>query len=122
MEIEEAVDQVINEFPENFEIRTFLIGHRAEVKSMCITEYNEVETLQMIKEESLEEGRKESRAEMAQKMIRANEPGGRRSYYIPTLGKMTWTDWQKIWIRFSYGTWTGGEIGMIKSYMTDPIF
>ncbi len=42
--------------PEDFEIREFLIGHKAEVKDMCITEYNEAGTLQMIREESREEG------------------------------------------------------------------
>jgi hypothetical protein len=38
------------------EIREFLIGHRAEVKDLCITKYNEAETMQMIREEGREEG------------------------------------------------------------------
>ena len=52
MGIEEAVDRAIREIPEDFEIREFLIGHRAEVKDMCITEYNEAKTMQMIREEA----------------------------------------------------------------------
>ncbi len=56
MGIEEAVDKAIQNMPEDFEIREFLVGHRAEVKDMCITEYNEAETLQMIREEGREEG------------------------------------------------------------------
>ena len=42
-----------------YAIRMFLIGNRAEVKGMCITEYNEAETMKMFKEEGREEGRKE---------------------------------------------------------------
>lgn len=56
MEIEQAVDKAIQDIPEKFEIREFLIGHRAEVKDLCITEYNEAETMQMIREEGREEG------------------------------------------------------------------
>ncbi len=56
MDIDQAVDQAIDEMPEEYEIRKFLVGHRAEVKGMCITEYNEAETLQMIRMESREEG------------------------------------------------------------------
>lgn len=51
MGIEEAIDMAIDNMPENFEIRRFLVGNRAEVKDMCITEYNEAETMQMFKEE-----------------------------------------------------------------------
>lgn len=31
-------------------------SNRAEVKNMCLTEYNEAETMQMFKEEGIEEG------------------------------------------------------------------
>ena len=52
---EGAIDEAINSMPVDFEIRQFLMGHRAEVKDMCITEDNEAETLQMIREEGREE-------------------------------------------------------------------
>ena len=55
MSLEEAVDCTLDEMPEDFCIREFLIGNRAEVKSMCLTEYNEAETMQMFKEEGREE-------------------------------------------------------------------
>ncbi len=84
-EIEEAVDHAIDDIPEDFEIRTFLIGHKAEVKDMCITEYNEAETLQMVKEEGRVEGKKEGRQdhanETAERMIQANEPGDKIALY-----------------------------------------
>jgi len=36
MRIEEAVDRVIEEMPEDFTIRQFLIGHRAEEKDASL--------------------------------------------------------------------------------------
>ena len=54
--IEEATDKAIDDMPEDFLIREFLIGNRAEVKNMCLTEYNEEETMQMFKQEGVEEG------------------------------------------------------------------
>ena len=63
MEIGEAVDKAINDMPADYEIRMFLMGNRAEVKDMCITEYNEAETMKMLREEGREEGRKEGRRE-----------------------------------------------------------
>lgn len=56
MDIEQAVDKAIDEMPEDYEIRLFLIGHRAEVKDLRITEYNKAETMRMIREEGREEG------------------------------------------------------------------
>ena len=44
-------DWAIQNMPKDFEIQEFLIGHRAEVKDLCITEYNEAEAMQMIREE-----------------------------------------------------------------------
>ena len=51
MTIEAAVDQAINGMPEDFVIKAYLTGNRAEVKNMCITEYNEAETMRMFKQE-----------------------------------------------------------------------
>ena len=41
--------------PEDFEIKEFLVEHQSEVKNMCLTEYDEAETMQMFKEEGREE-------------------------------------------------------------------
>ncbi len=48
---------IANEFPEydEFEIKKFIIANRAEVKDMCLTEYNETETMEMMKEEGRQE-------------------------------------------------------------------
>jgi predicted transposase YdaD len=63
MEIEQATDCTIHDMPENFEIREFLRGLRAEVEGLCIMEYNEADAMQMIREEGREEGRREGREE-----------------------------------------------------------
>lgn len=70
MDISVAVDKAINEMPDDFEIKSFLIGHKAEVTNMCLTEYNEAETMNMFKEEGREEGREAERVETVEKLIR----------------------------------------------------
>ena len=57
MGIAAAVDNAIMAMPEDFIIRSFLEQHQSEVRNMCLTEYNEAETMQMFKEEGREEGR-----------------------------------------------------------------
>ena len=54
MGIEDAVDKAIDDMPDSFLIRTYLLANRSEVKNMCITEYNEAETMHMLKEEAEE--------------------------------------------------------------------
>lgn len=63
MNINDAIDSAINEMPENFEIKKFIMANRAEVKDMCLTEYNEAETMEMIQEEARREGRQEGQRE-----------------------------------------------------------
>lgn len=58
-EIEAAVDKAIDEMPRGYNIKTFLLAHRAEVKMSCLTEYNEAETMELLKEEYLKRGRNE---------------------------------------------------------------
>ena len=50
-EISEAVNTALDEMPESFLIKCFLENNKAEVTDMCITEYNEAETLQAIGDE-----------------------------------------------------------------------
>ena len=55
-EIDEAVDKAITDMPKDFIIRPYLEEHRSEVKGMLLTEYNEVETMELFREEGREEG------------------------------------------------------------------
>ena len=54
--IEVAIGKAIDEMPEDFLIKEFIVANRAEVKDMCLTEYNEAEAMEMFKEEGREEG------------------------------------------------------------------
>ena len=54
MGLEPAIDKAIKDMPSDYAIKDFLVGHQAEVRDMCITEYNEAETMQMFKEEGRE--------------------------------------------------------------------
>ena len=42
--------------PDDFEIKQFLMENKAEVTKMCITEYDEAETMNGFKQEGIEEG------------------------------------------------------------------
>ena len=59
MEMELAVDKAIEKMPDNFEIKEFIVEHQSEVKNMCITEYNEAETMELFKRDAREEGLEE---------------------------------------------------------------
>lgn len=61
--MEEAIDNAINALDGDSSIKTFLTAHKAEVKNMCITEYDEERTLAELREEYKEEYKEEGRAE-----------------------------------------------------------
>ena len=61
--LETAIDRTLDSMPDSFQIKSFLEQHRAEVKNMLLTEYNEAETLEMFKRDYLAEGRAKGRAE-----------------------------------------------------------
>ena len=54
-----AVDRAITDMPDDFLIKPFLVSHRAEVKGMLLTEYNEAEQMELFREEGRAEGRAE---------------------------------------------------------------
>ncbi len=55
-ELESAIDRSITDMPEDYLIKPFLMAHRSEVRGMLLTEYNEVETMQLFKEDGKKEG------------------------------------------------------------------
>ncbi|MBR6028265.1 MAG: hypothetical protein IKP40_04180 [Clostridia bacterium] len=67
MPLEAAIDQMITTMPGEFIIKPYLEQHRAEVKGMLLTEYNEAKEMERLRkeyrEEFLEEGRAEGRVE-----------------------------------------------------------
>ena len=63
MTIEQAVDKALEDMPDDFVIKPFLMANRAEVKHMCITEYDEERTFAAMRREEREIGREEGIAE-----------------------------------------------------------
>lgn len=53
---DDAIDEALNEMPDDFLIKPFLMANKAEVKHMCITEYDESRTLAEQREEGRQEG------------------------------------------------------------------
>ena len=61
--VEDSVEAALDNMPDNYLLKPYLIANKAEVKRMCITEYNEERTMRLFKEEAREEGRAEGKAE-----------------------------------------------------------
>ena len=60
--LEAAIDAAIDEMPDSFELKKFLLGHRAEVKGMIIAEWDAEKAYQYARKEGMEDGRAEGRA------------------------------------------------------------
>ena len=87
MDMVDAVDKAIRDMPEDFEIRKFLTEHQSEVKNMCLTEYDEAETMQMFKEEGREEGLKEGREEGREEGRKEGREEGREEQLVEMVCK-----------------------------------
>ena len=57
--MQQKIDQTLKEMPDQFILKVFLLGHQAKVKGMLLTEYNEVEQMELFREEGRAEGREE---------------------------------------------------------------
>ena len=57
--LEEAVDKAIDELPEESVIKPFLLSNRAEVKRMCLTEYDEARIMAEQRQDGYDEGKKD---------------------------------------------------------------
>ena len=68
--LEAAIDAVIDEMPENFLIRKFLISNKAEVKGMFLTEYDQDKVLN----ESFKRGVLQSNTRVATVMLMGKYP------------------------------------------------
>ena len=64
-----AIDRTLREMPDDYDIKAFLLQNRAEVTSMCITEYDEAKNNELLRAECLAEGKAEGRAEERYKLL-----------------------------------------------------
>ena len=86
MNLEQSVDAAIDEMPDDSLLEKFLLSHRAEVKGMYLTEYDEEkERMRALREgrnegraegrvEGRTEGRNEEKARFVSEMLRKNLP------------------------------------------------
>ncbi len=78
MNLAQAVDAAIDEMPDDSLLEKFLLSHRAEVKGMYLTEYDEAkERMHAIREgrdEGRAEGRNEEKTRFVSEMLRKNLP------------------------------------------------
>lgn len=78
MNLDDAVDAAIEATRDDSFLKRFLTGHRAEVKGMYLTEYDEekerIRTLREGREEGLAEGRNEERTRLVSEMLKKNLP------------------------------------------------
>ena len=63
MSREDAIDKTLAEIPDGFQLKHLLLQHKAEVKGMILTEYDEEDVMNGFREEGREEGVKEGREE-----------------------------------------------------------
>lgn len=75
--LEEAVDSAVNDCIHGNILKEYLTQHKAEVIGMILTEYDEEEVMEMLREEyrlaGLEEGRHEGRLEITIELIRSGD-------------------------------------------------
>ena len=64
-----AIDKAINEMPNDYVIKPFLEAHRAEVKGMLLTEYNEAEQMELFKEDGRREGEENTLVNSVKKLM-----------------------------------------------------
>ena len=68
-DIEKAVDEALDKLPNDFEIKKFLLMHRAEVKGMFLTEYDEEKILAQERQEGIQEEKERVVVNMLKKAL-----------------------------------------------------
>ena len=68
--LEIALDAALIDLPDDAVLKPFLFANRSEVKTMCITEYDEEKTLRGRYEEGLEEGIEKGRIKTLAELVK----------------------------------------------------
>ena len=79
---ETTIDRAIDTMPDDYRIKSYLLNNRAEVKRMCITEFNKQKFLDDCKREAEEE---RERADRAEKKAREAEEKARKEKFQSEL-------------------------------------
>jgi flagellar biosynthesis/type III secretory pathway protein FliH len=75
--LEDAIDRAIDDLPEDFKIREFILKNRVEVKNMCLFEYNEKRHIEGERADAEAKGREEGIKEGIEKGIEKGIKKGR---------------------------------------------
>ena len=73
-DLEAAVDAALDEMPDEFVIKRFLLLNRAEVKGMFLTEYNQDKVLEQERRDSIKQGITQANERIAADMLQDGEP------------------------------------------------
>ena len=74
MNLEAAVDAAINEMPNEFVIKKFLLSNKAEVKGMFLTEWDQEKVLEQERRDSIKQGINQTNQRVATDMLKKNLP------------------------------------------------
>ena len=73
-DLEAAIDAALNEMPDEFAIKKFLLLNKAEVKGMFLTEYDQEKVLAQERRDSVKQGIAQANERVATDMLRDNYP------------------------------------------------
>ena len=76
--LENAVDNAFDDLPKDFVILQFLLKNKAEVKGMCLFEYNQEKHMKALKEEGIKEGVEKGREEGIREGVEKGVKKGRK--------------------------------------------
>ena len=86
MDLDAAVDAALDEMPDVFVIKPFILENKAEVKSMFLTEYNEEKVMEKERQEGRQEGAMEEREKVASTMLKE---GGMSASFISRMTQLS---------------------------------
>lgn len=86
MDLDAAVDAALDEMPDAFVIKPFILENKAEVKSMFLTEYNEEKVMEKERQEGRQEGAMEEREKVASTMLKE---GGMSASFISRMTQLS---------------------------------
>ena len=72
--LEAAIDAAIDEMPDDFSIKRFLLQNKAEVKGMFLTEYDQEKVLEQARRDSIKQGIAQANERVAVNMLRDGKP------------------------------------------------
>ena len=97
MDLDAAVDAALEDMPDEYVIKKFLLENRAEVKNMFLSEYNEEKVMEKERLEGIKEGAKQKEAEVNERVATdLIKEGGLSASFIARISKLSEDAVQKL--------------------------